>query len=155
MKRNINLSHRRCSFWNRLQSELRFLMSIQTVFWKKNRSHGYRSQIFPAKGPFTPVGRALEEQKSMSQNFLFLDPMRPIFFGVWNLSFWQYFATFDRFQMMFQHVVGFQKLGKRGACLGDSLGGFQKGSLLPLGIILCYQYTGSMLSATDHSVRLS
>ena len=29
---------------------------------EKNRSHGYRSQIFPAKGTPPGFGRALEEQ---------------------------------------------------------------------------------------------
>ena len=42
---------------------------------KKNRSHGYRSQIFPAKGTPPGFGRALEEQKSSSEKKFFLDPM--------------------------------------------------------------------------------
>ena len=56
--------------------------------------------------------------------------------------------------MMFSGLWALRSSGKRGVWFGDSLGGFQKASLLPLGIILCYQYTGSMLSATDRWVGL-
>ena len=48
---------------------------------KKNRSHGSGSNFFPTKGPLTGFGRAREEQKSMSQNVLFLDPMLRHFFS--------------------------------------------------------------------------
>ena len=99
-------------------------LCLRTVFWqiseisKKNRSHGYRSQIFPAKGTPPGFGRALEEQKSSSEKKIFLDSMRRnFFFGVWNLSFWQYFATFDTISNEVLAVCGLSEARETGSLL--------------------------------------
>ena len=57
-------------FWDEVTVGAKISNVLQTVFWKKiwkNRSHGSRSNFFPTKGPFTPFGRALEEQKASSK----------------------------------------------------------------------------------------